>query len=220
MRMEFSQMKSVYIIGGGSSLEDFDFSKLQNKDTIAVNKSILDVSDCNYFVTMDHSIFGKVDKFKRDLKKYSCTKVFIANFCKPYMIEKNGQIIDSRWNLIYDLSSFDIIVKSRNVDTFGRKWNDFRNGNNSGYCAIQLAILLGYKEINLLGFDLQSKEKKTHYHKGYNESVAKFNTKLEEYYTTLKRALLEWQMLETDVKIYSCSQISRLNNILPYKEIE
>lgn len=210
---------SVYIIGGGPSLENFNFSKLEEKDVITINKSIYSYQNCKYFITMDHSFLMKQDKVSKHLKSFPATKIFIANLCPEYLIEKNGRFVDTRWNLIYKLNAFDMIIKSRNIENFGFDFNNFSNGNNSGYCAIQLAIILGYKEIHLLGFDLDTTDK-THYHGGYGESTDSFNKKLEQYYQYLKKAILNLQSTETDIKIYSHSDNSKLNSILTYKNLD
>lgn len=210
--------KECFIIGGGTSLQNFDFSKLDGKEVIAVNKSILNYPKAKYFVTIDHSFLHKIDKSIKTLKQSDATKIFVANFVPEYMIEKNGQIIDTRWNLVYNLKLFDMIIKSKRLDGFGETFNDFRHGNNSGYCAIQLALLLGYTTINLFGFDLVTTHI-THYHYGYGESKESFDKKLEQYYITLRRALLEIRINYPDINVYSWSSISRLNSILLQKDL-
>lgn len=207
--------KEVYIVGGGHSVTRKQLNKIAYKDTIAVNKSIMYVPNCNYFVTMDFSFLRKL---KLNIKNTSFSKFFIANLYKPYLIEEKGQIIDKRYNLIYDLKDFDVIIKSRKVGNLSTNWKDFRNGDNSGYCALQLSILMGYKEINLLGIDLNVDEY-THFHKGYGEPKDKFQNKLDSYYRTFHHALYNFQLKHKDIKIYSCSKTSRLNEIIPYKEL-
>ena len=87
--MEHINMKreSCYVVAGGNSLKDFDFSRLDGKDVITVNKSVLDYPNCKYFVTMDHSFLNKTDKIRRKLSEYNVTKVFIANLLPDYMTE-------------------------------------------------------------------------------------------------------------------------------------
>ena len=163
--------------------------------------------------------FTALNKIKFNAIDYSLgTKVFIANFTKPYLQEIDGRIVDTRFNLIYKLEYFDMIIKSRAVDGLGLSFNDFRNGDNSGYCALQLAIVLGYKEIYLLGIDLISEES-THFHGGYGEQTENFNKKLESYYQHFYKGLLNLKEFYSEIKIYSCSLISRLNTLLEYKEL-
>ncbi len=48
----------VYIVAGGTSLKEFDFSKLKNKTTIVSNKSIFDIPKANYFITTDYTFLN------------------------------------------------------------------------------------------------------------------------------------------------------------------
>lgn len=210
--------KESYIIAGGNSVSDIDLSQLEGSDVIAINKAILDVPFAKYFITMDYSFLKKTDKISQKLNKMSCTKFFIANYVPNYIKDVKGAVVDTRWNLVYDLKLFDVILKSRKIEGFGYSWNDFRTGNNSGYCAIQLAILLGYDKINLVGFDFIAEEQ-THYHGGYNESLQNFRPKLDTYYETLRDSLLDLKKEESELKIYNCSKISKLKDLLPYKTL-
>ena len=44
---------------------------------------------------------------------------------------------------------------------------DTLRGSNSGFAALNLAYLLGYREIALLGFDFQWSAGNSHFHDGY-----------------------------------------------------
>lgn len=206
-------MGEVYIIGGGTSLKGFDFNKLKDKTTIAINKSCLTVPNLDYFITMDFTALKKIGKIS-----YVGTKIFIANFAKPYLKEINGQIIDTRFGLVYTLNDFTMIIKSWAEEGIGFDFRHFRSGNNSGYCALQFAVLMGFNPIHLLGIDLVVTEK-THFHNGYNQDIEKFKQKLEEYYKNFTIGIKELKKKKSDIKLYSCSSISRLNNILEYKKL-
>lgn len=213
--------RECFIVGGGPSLKDFDFKLLAGKEVIVVNKSIVDVPGAKYFVTVDYTFLRKVNFSVLLTSKVS--KVFVACLHFPYMVEQKGMIVDTRTNLVYDLSDFDVIVKSRKAEGIGRSFFDFRNGYNSGFCALQLAVILGYKKINLLGFDLCidkhcGEHVLTHYHGGYGQGVDKFETNLWRY---LKCFLMGLNQLkrETNIEVVSLSQMSKLNDVIPYKEI-
>lgn len=210
----------VYIVGGGSSLQDFDFNRLRDTDTITVNKSIFDVPNPNYFITVDYSFLLKIRRQVRLFRSIRTTKVFVAALHHPHLIEREGRFVDTKNNLIYKLGLFDLIIKSRESELIGYNWNNFRSGENSGYCALQLAILLGYTKIYLLGIDL-AVTKSTHYHEGYGPKQAvTFPEKLEQYYLSFKRALKRMQRDNVDIKVFSCSSISRLNEIISYSPLE
>jgi len=209
-------VNDVFIIAGGMSVHEVDFSKLKDKDIIVINKTVLDFPNAKYFITMDYSMLQKLERQGAKIDNITATKIFIANFVPNYMKEKDGYIVDTRFNLIYDLSLFDMIIKSRKLEGFGYEWNDFRHGNNSGFCAVQFAILMGYKKINLIGFDL-CVHTATHFHGGYGEGRDSFRTKVEKYLETFLNAIKE--DLKPEIRLWSCSSISKLNSILKYRSI-
>ena len=206
----------VFIICGGPSLRDFDFSKLKNEDTITVNKSIFDVPSPNYFITVDYTFLQKINISQ--FKSIKTRKVFVVDFHFPFLKEQNGLIVDTRTNLIYYLNAFDFVVKSYKAEGIGYSFDDFRTGLNSGYCALQLAVILGYKEIYLLGLDLNV-DKATHYHGGYGEGKSSFKCKLETYCNYFGVGLGLLISNRRGIKVISGSSTSRLNQIIPYVNV-
>lgn len=55
-------------------------------------------------------------------------------------------------------------MKDDGVEGLSLEWPKLKNGKNSGYQAINLAVLLGYKYIVLLGYDMQLTGDKIHWH--------------------------------------------------------
>ena len=144
----------IFIVAGGPSVSSFDLTRLKDKCTLAINKSVLFVPEPNYFITVDYTFLKKIDRVAFD--KLDCAKFFVADFSFPFIVMVDGHPVDTRWNLIYDLHEFDYLIKAKNQKGFGYTIEDFRTGINSGYCALQLAIILGFKTIYLLGFDLKN----------------------------------------------------------------
>jgi len=208
-------MKSeVFVLGGGPSLKNFDFCKLTQKNTIVTNKSILDVPSPSYFITVDYTFSRKIGT--RCFSQIKTPKIFVADFSHPFLKEKNGQIVDERYNMVYHLNDFNMVVKSYRADGIGFSFDDFRTGLNSGFCALQLAVILGYKRIYLLGVDLTITDE-THFHSGYGESLQKFSEKLctyENYFRIGLRGLLD-----SGIQVISCSSISKLNDVISYKSV-
>lgn len=201
----------VIIIGGGPSLKGFDFNRLHGHDCIAANQAVFDTPSPRYFVTVDQTFLHKI---KRPIP-LSTTRVFIVNMATGFLIEQDGRIIDKRMNLVYDFSQFDTIIKSLRCDGVGQTIRDFRNGANSGFAALQLALLLGYTRIRLLGIDLTTSGNITHYHKAYSSIRPGF---LEKFHNHFIGAIPEIKRLYPDVELISCSPISKLNSLLPYQE--
>jgi len=218
--------EEVFVIGGGPSIKNLDLSLLKGKDTIAVNKSIFDFPTAKYFVTIDFTFLRKIDIKK--FRKTPATKFFIANFAFEHLKYIDGRIVDARPNfknrngigLIYDLPDFDIVVRSKQSSGIGIEFNDFRSGGNSGFCGFQLAVLLGYKKIYLLGIDLNDVCEETHYHGGYGEDAAKFYSKTPMYLDNFISGLKELEHKNPRVDVYSCSNVSKLNGTIEYKNIE
>jgi hypothetical protein len=204
----------VFVVGGGPSLKGFNFSCLSNVDTIVVNNAVFDVPNPKYFITVDYTFIRKVGRDK--LKGAPSIKFFVVDRVYESIRKINGKYVDTRFDLVYEnLDIFDHVVESYRRDEFGYRFDDFRTGINSGYCALQLAIILGYKNIYLLGFDLLSVGGKTHYHSGYGLGPELFNNSLDIYFEKFRTGL---EQLKKDgiVNVYSCSSISRLNNIISY----
>jgi len=211
----------AFVIGGGTSLAGFDFNKLKDKNTIVVNKAISHVPNPNFFITMDYTFLRKLKQNIGDVvNKTDTTKVFICNFSNPDLRHIGGYIKDIRCNIVYDLRHFDTIIKSKRTEGLGESFINFAHGENSGYCAFQFAVAMGFSPIYLLGIDLVVQRRKTnatHFHNGYNQQPVKFGLKLDKYSHYWKIGLKEAK--KRKLKVYSCSAISRLNNYIPYKKI-
>jgi hypothetical protein len=183
-----------FVVGGGPSLNGFDFSELNGFDTIAVNKAVEFIQNPTYFITTDYSYFIKASLPLDKIKQKTRHTYFVANLSHPYMEYKNGQVVDTRRNFIYeDLYKYTGVIESYNKKEFGDTLQTFSHGDNSGHCGIQLALLLGYKKIYLLGFDLNS-DGQTHFHNSYRErDYASFKQKVSGYAETLLQSLQKYK---------------------------
>jgi len=206
----------VFVIGGGPSLEQFDLSLLEKEDTICVNQAVFDVPNPTYLITCDYTFLHKVGRQR--VANSPAKKIFVAQFIGDTLQDIDSQIVDTQHNMVYDLSPFDQIIRAKTRSGLGLTFSDFRSGGNSGYCGLQLAVLPGYREIRLLGFDLGLKGRRTHYHDAYRSSPEKFQKKLDAY---LKEFIIGIEQLGKEmpeVEIYSSSPFSRLNDYIPMKE--
>ena len=136
--------ETIYIIGGGPSLKNFDFRSLAGSRTIAVNKAMFFYPNADVLYWTDSRFYtwykNDIDNFK-SLKftikagsQYN-TDVKILKKGKAHGLEKDPQIL--------------------------------AHGFNSGYAAINLAYHLGAKRIILLGFDMSMSGLESHFHDGY-----------------------------------------------------
>ncbi len=208
----------VFIIGGGNSIRGFPFDKLKDKETIAINMSALDVPNPTYCITADSSIFRKIQEGY--FKGVKTTWVLVTNPDHCTMKWRDGKFKNIKNGFVYNLFCVNMIIRNAGVEGIGFSFKDFKTGYNSGFCGFQLAVLLGYKRIYLLGFDLVSGIK-CHYHNRYGgRKISKDN--LDKFYDNFVIALEEIKE-KTDIEIFSCSNVSRLNKyvrFVPFVDIE
>lgn len=149
-----------FLIGGGSSLRDFDFSRLIGKGRIiTINKGFLATPFADICFFMDERFYREwiveggfgseiVDKFRA----FPGLKVFLDIHGRNY------------WHEVYHIRDHpggrEGISSSLQEGLY--------HGGNSGYAALQLAIVLGCNPIYLLGYDMKfGQDGKTHWHEGY-----------------------------------------------------
>ena len=146
-----------FIVGGGASLKDFDFSQLRNELVIGVNRAFERV-DCAINFAMDHELYewimsGKLGDVARE--KFENFKGL------PVWLDTVG----------YDYPQGVYIVHQvpRAKMSYSLK-DGIRSGSNSGFGALGIALCLGANPIYLLGFDMAGKDgKQTWWHNGYPE---------------------------------------------------
>lgn len=139
----------VFIVGGGPSLLNLNLEFLNSEDVICVNKAIDLVKNPKYFITMDYSFFNKIGSSVKHIVSRAQSSHFVINRQHPYMQNISGVYIDTKHNIQYsDLNLFSSVISSyretNNISGFGQTIEEFSHGENSGYCAIQFAVLAGY----------------------------------------------------------------------------
>ena len=133
-----------YVIGSGPSLAGFDFDALPEGYRIGSNKSAW-LANCDALVSIDK-------RFWREHQDQ------IAAFSGDKYITHNT---------LQDQPDHGAkIMEHDRGDGFSKDPNVIR-GSNSGFAALNLAYLLGYREIALLGFDFQWSAGQSHFHDGY-----------------------------------------------------
>jgi hypothetical protein len=138
---------TVFIIGGGSSLSKYlpDKTILEGKDIICTNNAYQLYPNAMILFFMDKVWFEKHDKtIKETFKGIPIT-------CDSHL---KKFFHDNGINYIFNRGPKNGL--SENPDKL--------NGTNSGAMAINLAVLMGYKKIVLLGFDMNKDAKTLHWH--------------------------------------------------------
>ncbi len=214
----------VFIIGGGPSLKGFPFERLGDKDTIAINVSAFDVPNPTYCITGDTRIFRQIQEGY--FKDIDTTWIMAVGEDHPVIKFRDGKLqriyshsaISVHPNFVYNPLCVNMLIRYTKRGGIGFSFKDFRSGYNSGFCGFQLAVLLRYKKIYLLGFDLNPKPAKTHYHNRYKHRRIS-DTSLNLYYENFKLAFGIIKK-KTNIKVFSCSKTSRLNQHISYVPFE
>lgn len=134
----------VYIVGGGPSLKGFNWDRLSGKNVIAINRAYEVLPNADVLYWTDSRFYRW---YRKDINNFKGMKVT----CRP----------------IVDKPSDVILLKANNSFNIDTRPEFLSHGNNSGYAAINLAVKLGAKKIYLLGYDMKSNPKNSHWHTGY-----------------------------------------------------
>jgi len=167
--------KRCFIIGGGESLKNFDFTKLNKELTIGINKAFYTypISTINY--SMDSTLYN-------DIKNNKLDKPNEAKHWDKWMNYRGIKVFATP--LEFKEFGKEVYLVRRNIHKSLNRQNlddGIYVGMNSGLGAICLAVALGANEIYLLGYDMQCKEQ-SHFHNGYDaRNLNEFNLKLNEY---------------------------------------
>lgn len=203
--------KRCFITAGGPSLAGFNYRRLANEKTIAINRSfelynasIVYCMDVSFHINIMSGIMDNYTNtyYKKAWLAYNGTKVFLSPQSKYNFENDNVYLIRN--------SNTPIVSKDISVGIHG--------GNNSGYGAIMLAIAMGCSIIYLLGYDFKVSNENTHCHSGYpKQQIDQLSTKLNKYLCCFEtnKAIFE----ESRVKIYNCNPDSRLK-LFPFKSID
>jgi len=174
----------VYIIGGGPSLKDFDWNKLKGKKVIAINRAFQVLPEADVLYWTDSRFYRW---FKNDIDSFKGLKVT----CRDAPGNPGDiTVLKPTSNIVIDLRP-DYIA----------------TGNNSGFGAICLAAKLGAKRIYLLGYDMISKDKNTHWHSGYDVSHN------HTIYTKMKAqfAVLPGELKKYNIEVFNANPKSTMD---------
>lgn len=154
--------KPCFIVGGGPSLEDFDWTLLKGKRTIGINLA---------YMEFDPTIIFSMDtRFLRWIERGE-----YGNEARSRLIESTAYKV---WLCTYVASLpnffniYRVKIYKQDYWTAMRAFTETQkeglgHGDNSGYAALNLACCLGANPIYLLGFDLKHENGKSHWHKGH-----------------------------------------------------
>jgi hypothetical protein len=139
-----------YIVGGGSSLKDFDWNELWEKNVIGCNAAFYLGVDLVPITVFGDAAFLK--QHRHGLDEYA---------------EKGGWVITNSNTSRFDPPLYLKTMKKINdgIATDALGWN-----GNTGASAINLALILGANPIYLLGYDLQlNSDGEKNFHNAYSD---------------------------------------------------
>lgn len=177
--------ETVYLIGGGPSLETFNWDTLKTKKVIAINKSFKYVPWATAIYWTDARFYTW---YKKEIDELTCHKYTISHGA-PYNEKVN-------------------VIKKGKRHGLEKDPRLIAHGDNSGYAAINLAYHMGAKKIILLGYDMGMSGTKSHFHDGYPVKP----TRKEIY---MQRFIVSFPHIANDlkaegIKIYNTSKVSPL----------
>lgn len=150
-----------FIIGGGPSLIGFDWSNLDGKFCIAINRAyeVLPNAQIVYFTDDDY-----YQRHRKEMLKHTGKK-FRGRLAKHRVI-KDSEVLE--------------LQLQRQPFGWSDQFGELHHGSNSSYACIQVAAQLGFKKIYLLGVDMKhqgryDRKKKnnkgvTHWHNGHRRT--------------------------------------------------
>jgi hypothetical protein len=199
-----------FVIGGGPSILDvqdrgFTFSSLDKEITICANKAYKLISP-SYLIWTD-GYFWK--EFKDEISEFNCVKFCPNNVAKKFGVQGKN---------------IHILRRDRDLDkhTLVNSFNDpFPMWNNSGVTCLRIAYTLGLNPIYLIGIDIQrvDSQKRTHFHTDYDNNRIKKtkDVRYDKFYEAFTQTIKD--LKNKDVTVFSCSETSRLNDIIEYKDL-
>jgi hypothetical protein len=149
--MKIIKRKTVFIIGGGPSARDVDFSILQNELVVCVNDAYRDFPDATAIYWVDDS-WGSNNY--DNLIAHKCNLIFTSKpdqhisyqrkpdpttICNTYVLKRTGE------------HGFD-----PNPDCL--------MGNNSGVQVLNLVVNMKPETVVLIGYDMRTVNRRSHYH--------------------------------------------------------
>jgi hypothetical protein len=173
--------KPVYLVGGGTSLASFDFSKICGKGIIVgLNNSAFNTeSDC--LVTLDQHFV----RMRRDqIAEYARKKETIL--VMPLAENQHKHIPEATY-----------IERIRGDRLSGQPHQIA--GVHTGFAAMNLAYLKKAKKIYMLGYDMHIGKNATHWHGGYPWHSAVNHKYFDRFARGFEEAALQFEEAGTEV---------------------
>lgn len=181
--------QDVFIVGGGPSLYGFDFSRLNNKNTIAVNNSYMYFSP-KWLMFGDQIFLDYVRRRGHNLKELADRVIALDRVALD--IEDN----------IFQISG----TAARPTENPDNLYNGVPEQGSIACLGINAAMIAGAGRIFLLGIDCRfDSQGRGHF---YSEEWKHPRDGEEDAYTKM---VVSFSAFKNDKRIYNCSPISRID---------
>lgn len=138
----------TFIIGGGTSLKGFDFNRLKGYGhVIVINDALLSIPWADSFFTCDYRWVGNRSN---QLQKFQ-GKIYLAIPQEKFPKDVSFTALKREYRKGYSEDKSLVHL-----------------GGNSGFAALNLATLMGAKDIFLFGYDFYTEQNERHFHGGYD----------------------------------------------------
>lgn len=178
--------RPLFIIGGGTSLRGFDFSRIRSKGRLlGCNRSAFS-AEADALVTLD-AHWVRMDR------------VLIEEFCARGGEAYLGLPADKRH--LYKIRGATIMNRERRGDVLSTNPIEL-TGTNTGFTALNLAFHKRPRVVYLLGYDMKTASGNTHFHGGYSWTSAHVCRFMGKWALNFGRA--KEQLEAAGVKVYNC----------------
>ena len=196
--------RRVFVLGGGPSLGKIDPGLLSGENVIGTNRAYERFPECQILVSTDNpfwkdsrsGIYG--DVVKQLFKEYSGAKIGLVSLSDPEP------------GILY--------LRNAGKDGIPISFSSgVYHGNNSGYMAVQIALLLGCDPIYLLGFDMRfSDDGRSHFHGGHpRKTQVKDFSKMLPSFKKLSESVPLWRIINlTEGSRMICFPMQKISEVL------
>lgn len=175
---------SVYLVGAGPSLRGFDFGRLRNRTVFAINDAYKHIPFATAIVSAD---LRWCNRRAEDLNTIAARKILVVPSGHPLPGIHGATFLRAEYESGFSENPEYINVRG-----------------SSGYAALNIAFLLGYQQIFLLGYDYtQPKERWYQRYEWKSASTEQvYSGWAEEFGSTLPQ-LLRYNVTVTNVGLNS-----------------
>lgn len=198
----------IWLIGSGPSLKGFNFSLLNKEFTLAVNHSFRYYSKTKGVVFLDNKFVEEcrsLEKVNGDgqIKMHNPLTTFPGYIFASFKTDLLG--LNFNTDKVYTFS-----VNNRGIQDDANL--GLFSGELSGMIAINMALIMGFREILLLGYDMVNKGGSYFFHDQFKEKGRMYTDR------KIARCMrLFFKLDQYKHKIFNCSRVSALK-MFQYKD--